>query len=153
MLPMVSLISDASLQRLKHQFGASIEHASSLEIQAMVTADIEKKVDNRRLQQILGEHAADITNLFHALVSRKMLVKKGHGRWSWYHLPEAQKIPDVPTGPLHNSGDSVHKSDDFAHKGDDFAHKSDYFAHNDPNTRNRWQHLQKIAASAQQKLR
>jgi len=145
MLPMVSLIPDESLQRLKHQFGANIECSSSLEIQAMVTADIEKRVDNRRLQQISGEHAADITNLFHALVSRKMLVKKGHGRWSWYHLPEI-KQPDELARPAHSGVD-------FAHNGGDFAHNGDDFAHNGSSSQDHWQHLQKVAAFALQRRR
>ncbi len=90
MLPMVSLIPEDSLQRLKRQFGADFDHFSTLEVQALVTADIEKRVDNRRLQQITGEHAADITHLLQSLVARKALVKQGHGRWSWYHLPEVE---------------------------------------------------------------
>jgi ATP-dependent DNA helicase RecG len=88
MLPMVSLIPEESLQRLKRQFGADFDHFSTLEVQALVTADIEKRVDNRRLQQITAEHAADITHLLQSLVTRKALVKQGHGRWSWYHLPQ-----------------------------------------------------------------
>jgi len=153
MLPMVSLIPDESLQRLKNQFGAVIDCSSNLEIQAMVTADIEKRVDNRRLQQISGEHAADITNLFHALVAKKILVKKGHGRWSWYHLPEMTKSPDLFTEFAHNDDDFAHNDDDFAHKGDNFAHKGDNFAHNGSSSGNHLQHLQALAATAQQKQR
>jgi len=138
MLPMVSLIPDESLQRLKQQFGVLIDHASSLEIQAMVTADIENRVDNRRLQQISGEHAADITNLFHTLVTKNMLAKNGHGRWSWYQLPE-MKQPNIFA--------------DFAHKDDDFAHKDDDFAHSGSITPDHWQNLRQMGTSAQQSRR
>ena len=95
MLPMVSLIPDESLQRLKQRFGAIFDHFSSLEVQTLVTADIEKRVDNRRLQQVSGVHTADITELFQSLVAKGALVKKGHGRWSWYHLTEVSREPDL----------------------------------------------------------
>ena len=97
MLPMVSLIPDESLQRLKHQFGDVFDSFSSLEVQALVTVDIEKRVDNRRLQHITGEHAADITDLFQSLIAKHALIKEGHGRWSWYHLPDEARPSDLVT--------------------------------------------------------
>ena len=54
----------------------------------LVTVDIEKRVDNRRLQHNYREHAADITDLFQSLIAKHALIKEGHGRWSWYHLPD-----------------------------------------------------------------
>ena len=60
-----------------------------------MTADIEKRVDNRRLQQVSGAHTADITELFQSLVAKGALVKKGHGRWSkgkWFSRAEIAKL-------------------------------------------------------------
>lgn len=107
MLPMLSLIPEESLQRLKLQFGTDFEYFSNLEVQALVTADIEKRVDNRRLQQISGEHTTDITNLLRSLVSNNKLVKKGLGRWSWYHLPEITEQPGTNADSLGNAHHSL----------------------------------------------
>ncbi|MBL1275685.1 MAG: putative DNA binding domain-containing protein [Ectothiorhodospiraceae bacterium] len=88
MLPMVSLIPNDSLSRLKLQFGSALEKFSSLELQALVTAEIEGKVDNSRMRQVTGKHGFDITQMFQALVAQEALIREGHGRWSWYHLVE-----------------------------------------------------------------
>jgi len=116
MLPMVSLIPDESLQRLKMQFGAAFDRLSNLEVQALVTADVENRVDNQRLRQISGKHASDITSLFQRLVARGSLIKEGHARWSWYHLP------DVKTEACADTED-----DSFLGKGDSFLGKGDSF--------------------------
>jgi len=152
MLPMVSLIPDESLQRLKNRFGAIIDRSSSLEIQAMVTADTEKRIDNRRLQKISGEHASDITSLFQLLVARGALIKEGHARWSWYHLPEVAKQPNVPTDFAHSGDDSVHNGD-FVHSGDSFAHNGDGFLGKDDGFLGRTYQLEEIAHQARAKKR
>jgi len=123
MLPMVSLIPDESLQRLKMQFGAAFDRLSNLEVQALVTADVENRVDNQRLRQISGKHASDITSLFQRLVARGSLIKEGHARWSWYHLP------DVKTEACADTEDDsfLGKGDSFLGKGDSFLGKGDSF--------------------------
>ena len=143
MLPMVSLIPEESLQRLERQFGSDFDHFSTLEVQALVTADIEKRVDNRRLQQITGEHAADITELFQSLVARKALVKQGHGRWSWYHLPEIENPKYVEGNSVHKQVDSAHSEIDSAHSEIDSAHSEIDSVHKD-----QWNELLQIARPA-----
>jgi ATP-dependent DNA helicase RecG len=148
MLPMVSLIPEESLQRLKRQFGVDFDHFSTLEVQALVTADIEKRVDNRRLQQITGEHAADITYLLQSLVAKRSLLKQGHGRWSWYHLPEIETHKNAEGNSLHKQADSAHSEIDSVHSEIDSVHKEGDSVHKD-----QWNELLQIAGPARSRHR
>jgi len=84
-----------------------------LDVQALVTADIEGAVDNVRMRQITGRHAADMTRMLQGLVGKKALIQEGRGRWSRYRLPA-----DPPDHSPHNGDDSVHKGDDSVHNED-----------------------------------
>ena len=112
LLPMISLIPEESLAKLTGIFGGRFARCNALEVQALVTADVEYGVDNARMRQITGGHAADMTKILQGLVGKKMLVQEGQGRWSRYHLPLA---PDSE----HKGIDSEHKGIDSEHKGID----------------------------------
>lgn len=130
-LPMMSLIPDESLARLKQRYGTKFQKFTALEVQALVTADLEGWVDNARMRQITPQHATDITRLLQKLVSRGILIQDGQGRWTRYHLsPES---------------DSVHKRIDSVHKGDS--------VHMIEIPDNEWGKLIKIAESAKQNRR
>jgi ATP-dependent DNA helicase RecG len=116
LLPMISLIPEESLAKLTAAFGGRFSRCSGLEVQALVTADVEYGVDNARMRQITGGHAADMTKILQGLVGKKMLVQEGQGRWSRYRLPLA---PDSE----HKGSDSEHKRVDSEHKGVDSEHK------------------------------
>lgn len=116
-LSMLSLIPDESLFRLKNIFGTAFAGLDQLEIQALVTADIEGYVDNMRMRQITGKHAADITKLFQNLVSKKILIQDGQGRWTRYSLP-------IATNSIHKEGNSIHKQGNSIHIEDNSAHKT-----------------------------
>lgn len=75
-----------------------------MEVQALVTADVEGSVGNARMRQITGKHPADITRLLQNLVSRGLLTQDGQGRWTQYYLP--------------SDSDSVHKDGHSVHKGE-----------------------------------
>ena len=104
----------------------------NLEVQALVTADIESRVDNRRLQHISGEHAADITDLFQSLIAKRALIKEGHGRWSWYHLPVITRPSEQSTTIQSDShsldngnqslGNEVHSLGNKTHSQDNEKH-------------------------------
>jgi ATP-dependent DNA helicase RecG len=121
-LPMFSLIPEESLTRLKQAFGNKFNQFTQLEVQALVTADLEQSVDNARMCRITGEHTADITKMLQHLVAVGALSQKGQGRWTSYQLPH-------PLDSVHNAGDSVHNAADSVHNADDSVHNS---AHNDP---------------------
>lgn len=116
LLPMVSLIPEESLVRLRALFGRAFESLGRIEVQALVTADLEGEVTNDRLRQITGKHTWDLTKALQSLVAQKILVQEGSGRWTRYHLPghvdSIHKLPGYqhkPSGYQHNGDDSQHK--------------------------------------------
>jgi len=141
-LPMISLIPEESLVRLRGLFG-DLDRFNELEIQALVTADVEKRVDNNRMCQITGAHPADISRLLASLVSIKALIRKNRGRWSWYHLPARESI--LP------ASHSIHKKIDSEHNESDSVQNKDHSIHN--HSEERWQHLLEIAAPARNQHR
>lgn len=116
LLPMVSLIPPESLARLKAVLGRRFESLGKLEVQALVTADLEGEVTNDRMRQITERHAWDLTKMLQSLVAQKILVQEGSGRWTRYHLPgqmdSAHKLPGYQhktPGYQHNERGSQHK--------------------------------------------
>jgi len=89
-LPMVSLLPEESLERLRAVLGPNLGGLAGEEIQALVTADIEGTVTNLRLQQFSRQHTADLTKMLQDLCSKGLLVKDGYGRWASYQLSSAR---------------------------------------------------------------
>jgi len=116
-LPMVSMIPEKSLNRLQEYFGEEFETFTQLEIQALVTADIEKSVNNYRLRQITDVHSADITSILQGLVAKGALIQEGQARWSSYRLPYERS--DSGSSGLY----SIHKQDHPVHKQGYSIHK------------------------------
>jgi ATP-dependent DNA helicase RecG len=111
-LPMVSLIPEKSLERLRSKFGAQFATLSPSEVQALVAADVEGYIDHGRMRQITSQHPADITKCLQGLVGRGMLHSRGRGRGTQYQLPS-----DANGDSLHKGPDSLHKGPDSLHKG------------------------------------
>ncbi|WP_089724706.1 RNA-binding domain-containing protein [Candidatus Thiosymbion oneisti] len=130
-LPMVSLIPDESLARLEALFGRKFIKFSKNEVQALVTADIEKVVDNSRMRQICTIHASDVTRLLQGLVAKGALVQEGQGRWSRYRLPDVSHSVHKHGDSVHKDGDSVHKDGDSVHKDGDSVHRDGDSVHSD----------------------
>lgn len=121
-LPMMSLIPEESIQRLQRRFGEKFNLFNKVEVQALVTADVEGIVDNARLRQISGEHTSEITRILQSLVARGALSQEGQGRWSRYRLTG---IIDS----VHKAVDSVHKTIDSVHKLAESAHSTKHSEH------------------------
>jgi ATP-dependent DNA helicase RecG len=85
-LPMVILLPEESLARLRTVLGENLAGLDAREVQALVTADVEGSVTNQRLQQFCTDHTTDITKMLQSLVERDFLVKDGYGRWASYGL-------------------------------------------------------------------
>ena len=85
-LPMVSLLPEESLARLRALLGENLAGLNGREVQALVTADVERSVSNQRLQQVCTDHTSDITRLLQDLVAKGFLLKAGYGRWASYRL-------------------------------------------------------------------
>lgn len=145
-LPMISLIPGESLQRLQALFGKKYQRFNQHEIQALVTADIEGAVDNARLRQITGAHAADMTRMLQDLVGKKALIQEGQGRWTRYSLPA---FPDS----IHKNSDSVHKRLDSVHKGGESVHMDSDSVHKGKLELGELERLTSIAAPARRNRR
>ena len=86
-LPMISMLPEASLNVLKQQFGSCFDRLNPEEVQALVTAEIEGEVSNRRMQEICDRHPSDLTKILQGLVRRDFLSSVGQGRGTRYTLP------------------------------------------------------------------
>ena len=118
-LPMVSLIPDATLERLRAVFGAHLDTLSPAEIQALATADLEDGVSNARLQELLADHPVDITRMLQRLCEQGYLLSDNRGRWTRYRLsgttPEAADSLQLPGDSSHLPADSSHLPRDSSH--------------------------------------
>ena len=86
MLPMVSMLPEATLAELHVHFGEAFEQLDRNEVQTVVAAALENDVSNQRLQEILPLHRVDITKLLRGLVRKKLLLPDGVGRGTRYAL-------------------------------------------------------------------
>jgi len=115
-LQMVSLLPEESVERIKGRFGTKFKKLTSLEVQALVTADLEGGVSNLRMRQICSEHPTELTKLLQGLVSRGFLDQDGRGRGTTYRLPG-------PGDSSHVAWDSLHKGDSSQKRPVDSSHK------------------------------
>lgn len=136
-LLMVSLLPETSLARLRSVFGVSLDRLNGREVQALVTADVEGTVTNRRHKQFSNDHTADITRMLQELVAKDFLIKDGYGRWASYRLAErlsgsghsVEGTPDTTAVDAGHKGasssqigpNSSHKAGDSSHNGGDSA--------------------------------
>ena len=100
-LPMVSLLPQDSMDKLRKRFGAAFDALGPLEVQALVTVDVEGQVTNARLREICNAHPTDITTVLQGLAATGLLLQDRKGRWTSYRLP-----PEV--FPAKSEQDSVH---------------------------------------------
>lgn len=124
-LRMVTLLPPEALQQLEKCFGTRFQALGELEVQALVTAQIEDRVDNSRLQQVSNQHPVDITQRLAALVDSGFLKREGRGRGSWYQLAaDSQKrsLPNNEHGLLHREGGLPHSEPDLPHKEQNLLH-------------------------------
>lgn len=108
-LPMVSLIPEDSLGRLRARFGSTFSSCTPHEVQALVTAELEGFVDNAGLRQLTQGHSSDMTRVLQGLVTKGMLTQEGFGRWTRYHLPDlaqSESAPDPAGGPSFPESDT-----------------------------------------------
>src|SRR5262249_12812951 len=112
-LPMISLLPEETLAKLRARFGTKFGRLSEAEAQALVTAELEGSVSNQRLREMCDEHSSDITRILQGLVARGFLKSDGQGRWTTYR----------PIGDSsHKEGNSLHR--DSPHKAGDSLHKA-----------------------------
>ena len=120
-LPMLSLMPEESLAKLRELYDRSFESLNEYEVQALVTADVEGEVTNSRLRQITDQHASDLTKMLQGLASKGFLVQDGQGRWTRYRLKGSQ-VRET-TGSARSQGDSAQLGGDSLHIAGDSLHK------------------------------
>jgi ATP-dependent DNA helicase RecG len=120
-LPMVSLLPEESVQRVRTRFGRRFERLNGLEIQALVTADLEGQVTNLRLREMSEEHPTDLTKTLQGLVAKGFLQQDGQRRWTSYRLPALSEQRD--SGLSHKGKDSSHKANSSHKDIEDWSHK------------------------------
>lgn len=126
LLTTISLIPEESLVRLKALFGSKFQKLDTLEVQALVAADVEGYVDKARMCQIVNLHAADVTKLLQSLVSQGLLSQENKNRWARYRLH------------------SLHKENHSVHNDNHSVHNENHSVHNF--TKEAWEILKKIAS-------
>jgi ATP-dependent DNA helicase RecG len=99
-LPMVSLLPPESEARLRKIFAQDYASLSAIEVQALVTADLEGEVSNSRLQLIREEHPVELTKMLQGLVAKGFLDQVGQKRGCSYRLPAWGLSVNSGTSPL-----------------------------------------------------
>lgn len=124
-LRMVTLLPPEALQTLEKCFGRRFQELGELEVQALVTAQIEGQVDNSRLQQVSKQHPVDITQRLAVLVDSGFLKREGRGRGSWYQIAldsQEGNLPNKEQDLPHRGGDLPHSELDLPHRERDLSH-------------------------------
>jgi ATP-dependent DNA helicase RecG len=86
-LPLVSMLPPESVARLRSLFGKDFEPLTPIEVQTLVTADLEGEVSNSRLQLVRSEHPVELTKMLQGLASKGFLDQIGQKRGCSYRLP------------------------------------------------------------------
>lgn len=85
-LPMVSLIPQEVLDKIRALFGARLDGLPTVAIQALATAALEGAVSNGRLQELVAEHPWDISRILARLCAEGFLESDNRRRWTTYRL-------------------------------------------------------------------
>lgn len=107
-LPMVSLLPEGALERLRAALGDDPGRLNGREVQVLVTADVEGTVNNLRLQQLSTDHTSEIMKMLKELCGKGHLVKGGHGGWAKYRLSDGLRKAAVDRATPHATPDSAH---------------------------------------------
>jgi ATP-dependent DNA helicase RecG len=130
-LPMESLLPPEAVEELRRRFGSRLDGLDPLEMQTLVTAFVEDRVSNGRLQRVSDKHPSDLTRMLQRLVAGDFLQQEGRKRGCFYRLLAADAADlGRDTGSsrhrdrssVHKEGDSVHKEGDSSHKEGDSVH-------------------------------
>jgi ATP-dependent DNA helicase RecG len=85
-----SLVSEASVDNLRRQFGDRFQHLQELQRIALITAETEGSVSHGRLKSLCAEHPSDISAALAGLVKDGFLEIQGETRAAVYFLPGAR---------------------------------------------------------------
>jgi len=90
-LHMMSLFPDEVIVELRHFFGeATFDALNENERLVLVTAQIEKTVNHRRMMEIMTIHPSDLSSIFSKLTEKGNLHHEGSGKGTIYFLADAR---------------------------------------------------------------
>ncbi len=85
-LPLVSLLSQETLDELKRLFGEALDTLNNNELLTLATCCAEGEISNERLRLMLDLHRSDITRLLQLLCKGGYLISHGSGRGTRYKI-------------------------------------------------------------------
>lgn len=103
-LSKISLVPENVLAALRHRWPCHLDSLSADEIQALVTAQIEKTVCNARLQELSTAHPADITKMLQKLAAAGFLEQLGQKRGAAYRINPEPEHSALSGNSCHSRG-------------------------------------------------
>jgi predicted HTH transcriptional regulator len=129
----VSLLPAEAIRDLQFMFGDRFDQLPEIDKMAVVTAQVEGFVSNRRLQEVCRDHPHDITKMLRRLVDLKFLVPDGVGRATTYRV-WGDRIPDLAQEPRISGGDPFSPEIRSPDNDASSPHKEPSSPHNDGST-------------------
>ena len=110
-LPMISLLPDNTVIKLKKLFDEKIETLTQDELTVLVTCYSESEINNTQLQYVVPQHRSDITKMLKKLCNEGFLISAGNGRGTKYHINESEGKVDSSENNMESSGTKVGTSE------------------------------------------
>ncbi|MCM1078071.1 MAG: putative DNA binding domain-containing protein [Bacteroidales bacterium] len=101
-MKMETVMDDATEQQLTDLFGKHILGVDHNTMIVLNTACADRSVTNESLRHVLNMHKAEISDLLRKMCKEKLLVRKGYGRGTTYHLPKKVATSDTKDCNLKN---------------------------------------------------
>ena len=130
----VSLLPAEALLSLRIIFGDRFDTLSDIEKMAVVTAEVEGFVSNRRLQPVCRDHPHDITKMLRRLVDLGFLNPDGNGRATTYRVSGGKAIDLAEGWLIPPAGSLDDRSDSSPHSVPSSPHKEQSSPHNEPSS-------------------
>lgn len=90
-LPMISLLPDDAVIKLKELFDGKVENLTQDELTALVTCYSEGGINNTQLQYVIPQHRSDITKMLKKLCNQGFLISEGNRRGTKYHVNDPER--------------------------------------------------------------
>mgnify|MGYP001531955638 FL=1 len=110
-LPMISLLPDNTVIKLKKLFDEKIETLTQDELTVLVTCYSESEINNTQLQYVVPQHRSDITKMLKKLCNEGFLISAGNGRGTKYHINESEGKVGTSENNIESSGTKVGTSE------------------------------------------
>ncbi len=95
-LPMISLLPDDAVIKLKELFDGKVENLTQDELTALVTCYSEGGINNTQLQYVIPQHRSDITKMLKKLCNQGFLISEGNRKGTKYHVNDPERKVGSP---------------------------------------------------------